>query len=265
VQNVEKLIPLLLTSEEENFRLFDVTNEFNKELEMLEVAKGEIRAEINKYLKVEAKQNESKTKIKRELEDQIERAKGQSNKSDCMYNVDLKTIYGIAPTIITIFNKVGCSDEGLTSQLLTTGVTDRNVMKFMAVIEQRIGEIVQLYNTTQKHGIISHFEGLLEDPCRPQSPTFDSKGKRLAALSVPTLPSHTDFDDMDGDDDDDNCDEGGNITVMKVSKLHDMVARDTRANRLGGGGKSKLSIGFKGKQSSASLRGKTKGSQRPLH
>ena len=31
-------------------------------------------------------------------------------------------------------------------------------MAYMAVVEQRIGEIVQLYSATQKHGIISHFE-----------------------------------------------------------------------------------------------------------
>jgi hypothetical protein len=174
---------------------------------------------------------------------------------------------GIAQTVINIFNKVGCSDEGLTSQLLTTGVNDRNVMKFMAVIEQRIGEIVQLYNTTQKHGIISHFEGLLVDPTRPATPTFDSKGKRVAALSAPTLPSHADFDDMDADGEDDGEHGGdGGVMPMQISKLHSMVERDTRANRLGGGGKSKLSIGFKGgKASSASLRGKAKGSSRSLH
>jgi hypothetical protein len=82
VTSVETLIPLLLSSEEENFRLFDVTNEYNKELETLEVMKGEIRSEINKYLKVEARQTESKTKIKRELESQIESAKGQASKCD---------------------------------------------------------------------------------------------------------------------------------------------------------------------------------------
>jgi len=31
-------------------------------------------------------------------------------------------------------------------------------MDYMAVIEQRIGEIVQLFNTTQKHGITALFE-----------------------------------------------------------------------------------------------------------
>jgi hypothetical protein len=253
VPSVESLIPLLLSSEEENFRLFDVTNEYNRELEELEVQKGEIRSEINKFLKIEAKQNSSKTQIKRELEDQIERAMGQASKCDSKYNVDVETIQGIAPTVINIFNKVGCSDEALTSQLLTNGVNDRNIMKFMAVIEQRIGEIVQLFNTTQKHGIVSHFEGLLVDPTRPPTPTFDQKGKRVAALSAPTLPSHTDFDNIDGEDDDDNHDDGGGIMPINTSKLHDMVARDTRANRLGGGGKSKLSIGFKGKQSKASL------------
>lgn len=65
VTSVETLIPSLLNSEEENFRLFDVTNEFNKELETMEVEKGEIRHKINEYMKIEAKQNEGKTKIKR--------------------------------------------------------------------------------------------------------------------------------------------------------------------------------------------------------
>ena len=46
VTSVETLIPLLLSSEEENFRLFDVTNEYNKELETLEVEKGEVRERV---------------------------------------------------------------------------------------------------------------------------------------------------------------------------------------------------------------------------
>ena len=99
----------------------------------------------------------------------------------------------------------------------------------------------------------------MEDPIRPPTPQFDASGKRVAALQQPTLPSHADFDDMgeneDGDDDEP-------LEPMQISKLHDMVARDTRASRLGGGGRSKLSIGFKGKASNASLRGK--GSRRSL-
>ena len=62
VKDVETLIPILLNSEEENFRLFDVTNENNKELETLEVERGAIRSEIEKYMKIEAKQNEGKTR-----------------------------------------------------------------------------------------------------------------------------------------------------------------------------------------------------------
>ena len=48
VKDVETLIPILLQSEEENFRLFDATNEYNKELESLEVERGAIRVDIAK-------------------------------------------------------------------------------------------------------------------------------------------------------------------------------------------------------------------------
>ena len=256
VTSVETLIPILLSSEEENFRLFDVTNELNKELETLEVEKGEIRSRINHFTKVEVKQNEGKTKIKRELEDQIERAKAQASKADQKYNVDMEVIKKVAPSVTSIFNKVGCDDEGLQASLLTAGVTDRSIMAYMAVIEERIGEIVQLHNTTQKHGIISHFEGLVEDPTRPKTPQFDTKGKRVAALSQPVLPSYDDFDD--GDDEEGEED----VEPMQISKLHDMVATQARASRLGGGTRSKLSIGYKGKNSNVSLRGK--GSRRSL-
>ena len=62
-------------------------------------------------MKIEAKQNEGKTKIKRELEDQIDRAKSQAAKCDQKYNVDLEVIRGISPSVTNIFNKVGCEDE----------------------------------------------------------------------------------------------------------------------------------------------------------
>ena len=177
----------------------------------------------------------SNTFLLSQLEDQIDRAKSQAAKCDMKYNVDLEIIKNIANSVTNIFNKVGCEDEGLAANLITQGVTDRSIMTYMAVIEQRIGEIVQLSSATQKHGIISHFEGLMEDPTRPATPQFDAKGKRIAALQQPTLPSHSDFDMGDDDDADDE-----QLEPMQISKLHDMVARDTRASRLGGGGRSKL-------------------------
>ena len=252
VKDVETLIPILLSSEEENFRLFDVTNEYNKELEVMEVERGAIRAEIAKYTKIEEKQNEGKMSIKRELEDQIERAKVTSAKCDTRYSTDMETIKKIQHSVTNIFNKVGCDDEALSASLMTQGVTDRNIMQFMAVIEQKIGEIVQLYNTTQKHGIISHFEGLVEDPTRPATPQFHN-GKRMASLQQPTLPSIWNFDDDGGGDDEDG--EDTTLEPMQISKMQEMVARDTRAARLGG--RSKLSIGgHRGKTSNASLRNK---------
>ncbi|GMI59672.1 hypothetical protein ScalyP_jg4024 [Parmales sp. scaly parma] len=252
VKDVETLIPILLQSEEENFRLFDATNEYNKELESLEVERGAIRVDIAKFMRIETKQNEGKTSIKRELEDQIERAKVTSAKCDSKYSTDMEIIKKISNSVTNIFNKVGCDDEGLAASLHTSGVTDRNIMDYMAVIEQRIGEIVQLFNTTQKHGITALFEGLVEDPTRPITPLYDNKGKRMASLQQPTLPSHLDFEDVDGEDD-----EGEETTLepMQISKMQEMVARDTRAARLGG--RSKLSIGgHRSKTSNASLRNK---------
>ena len=125
VTSVETLIPILLNSEEENFRLFDATNEYNKELETLKVEKGELRAKINHYMKVEAKQDEGKSNIKREKQDQIENAKVNASKADSKYNTDMEVIRKIAPAVTSIFNKVGCEDEALSATLLTAGVTDR--------------------------------------------------------------------------------------------------------------------------------------------
>ena len=163
----------------------------------------------------------------------------------------METIKKISHHVTNIFNKVGCDDEALSASLMTQGVTDRNIMNYMAVVEQRIGEIVQLYNTTQKHGIISHFEGLVSDPTRPATPQFH-QGKRMASLQQPTLPSIWNFEDDENDDE-----EGEDTTLepMQISKMQEMVARDTRAARLGG--RSKLSIGgHRGKTSNASLRNK---------
>jgi hypothetical protein len=57
----------------------------------------QLRAKINYYMKVEAKQEEGKSKIKREKQDQIEVAKAHSSKSDSKYNTDVEVIKKIAP------------------------------------------------------------------------------------------------------------------------------------------------------------------------
>lgn len=40
--------------------------------------------------------------------------------------------------------QVAVDEEALDQQLLSTGITDRNILDFLAIIEQRIDELIQV-------------------------------------------------------------------------------------------------------------------------
>jgi len=186
ISSIDEMVTAFITAEEENFSLFNMINELNREMETLEVENGDIKNQIEK-LKEQQGGGQSRVGMKKYLERQIE----VSNEKAVLYkdklDSALKVVDSMKNGIISIFNKVGCDDEALGQQLASTGVTDMNLTQFLGIIEQRINEIVQMNST---------FNG--DDGSKRGA---DTPGGGGGALSKPNPPNMGGGDDYgDGDD-----------------------------------------------------------------
>jgi len=215
ISSIDEMVTAFITAEEENFSLFNMINELNREMETLEVENGDIKQQID-TLKAAQGGGKSRVGMKKYLERQIE----VSNEKAVLYkdklDSALKVVDSMKNGIISIFQKVGCNDEALGQQLASTGVTDMNLTQFLGIIEQRIHEIVQMN---------AQFSG--DDP--------NAGGAQQAgggALNKPVPPNMGDVGD-DGDDDD----------YVKPSPISDLqsgvpqMLQKRKVPRAAGGGK----------------------------
>lgn len=144
--SIDDMVKGFLSAEEQNFSMFNMINQLNTEIEDMEVKNHEL-VEIGKSFQDAEPHNEkNRAKIKQHLEDQIKASQEMAQSNESRYIENMTIIDSMKSGIMSIFQKVGCSDEGLGQQLTSTGVTDINIMQFLGIIEQRIAEIVQLHN-----------------------------------------------------------------------------------------------------------------------
>jgi len=204
VTDVKELIPILQSSEEQNYSLYNMINDLTKEMEELEVEKQTLDKEMSKYQDIAALQAENRQRIKRDLEEQIRKSRMQTEKNDLDYARGGEKLHLCTDGISNIFNKVGCNDEGLAQQLTSTGITDRNIMVFLGAIEDRVNEIVQLYNVLVANNTIPGGPGGVggDGNSPPASPLRPLPPKRDKGADVPNpqnLPSINDADDEEDD------------------------------------------------------------------
>jgi chromosome segregation ATPase len=192
ISSIDEMVTAFITAEEENFSLFNMINELNREMEALEVENGDIKIQIEK-LKDSQGGDKSRVGMKKYLERQIEVSNEKAVRYKDKLDSDLNVVDSMKTGILSIFQKIGCNDEALGQQLASTGVTDMNLTQFLGIIEQRINEIVQM-NYTFSGG---DDDGSGSGQRKPKTPTVQE-----GSLNKPLPPSMADLVDDYADDDD---------------------------------------------------------------
>ncbi|OQS07425.1 hypothetical protein THRCLA_00567 [Thraustotheca clavata] len=144
IKDVGELANALIAAEEKNFSLFNMINELNTEMESVEI-------ENNRFLNLIKEcqgcgSDINRARIKASLEEQIEKSKIKAAHFEARAAESNAVIDSIKAGAMNIFHKIGYNDEALIQQLNSTGLTDINMLKFLGIIEKRIGEIVQMHN-----------------------------------------------------------------------------------------------------------------------
>ncbi len=97
-------------------------------------------------------------------------------------------------------------EEALDQQLLSTGISDRNIEDFLGLIEQRIDELIQMAKAANHQSI--RREDFLKAPATDKS----------AAFQAPAPPPLA-----DADDDDDIEEATGRLQPLNISVLKEII------------------------------------------
>jgi hypothetical protein len=193
---LEDFVPIMLEAEDENYSLFKLINELNKELEELDADKGRVTCDIAALTRHSRKSDQQQ--MKAELQHQIVKARAKAEDYDAAYRRDLDVIKSVEESLTSVFNKVGLSDEAMSKQLLTMGLTERNVLPFLGLIEQQIEHIVQVYNAATDSAPTAAAVTEKSNSRRPGTPNQidPATGRRVPSLRPPQPPSSEAIDEL---------------------------------------------------------------------
>ncbi|CAK4671124.1 hypothetical protein LEN26_012464 [Aphanomyces euteiches] len=192
IKDIGELANALVAAEEKNFSLFNMINELNTEMEAVEIENNRFQEMIHACQ--DSGSDLHRARIKASLEEQIEKSKQKAAHFEVRVAESMAVIDSIKTGAMNIFHKIGYNDEVLVQQLNSTGLTDINMLKFLGIIEKRIGEIVQMHNIvyTQSGG----------NKLEIVEATKSTAGKKANASHDlhPQPPGAEDFLDDDGED-----------------------------------------------------------------
>lgn len=214
INSIEEIVAEFIRTEEENFSMFNMINELNRDMEHLEVENGLLKQKVAD-MKGDDGVPDNRQHMKAELEKQIKAQ--QARAGVCQEHIDqVSQVLGtFKEEILSIFNKVGCNDEALGQQLSSAGVTEMNILQFLGIIEERISELVQIQQFNRDRREMS---------AKAEVPLDDTGSKPVTPRSnkMPTgIPL---ISDIISDDDEDE-DENANVKPISVHEAMDRMEK----------------------------------------
>lgn len=230
IPDLNELVQRFLRAEEENYSLFSFVNDLQKDIESLEKGRTELLDEIEHI----SLGNEEDQKRRSQLKALEERLRAEEHKNqkfiDCSQKID-GILRGVMATVDSIFTRLDCDDTMIVEQHGVSGLTQENLLLYLASIELRSDEYLASWaRQTGSMSEISNGRG-------PQAP-FDAV---QVAVDAKRLPG-TGEDAGEGSEDDDHPLSREEL-LRKVHKKMNAQAIAAAERRTVRGGKSRVAIG----------------------
>jgi chromosome segregation ATPase len=191
--DIDELVHNFIDAEDKNFSLFKYNNELTAEIEKLDQNIADYKEE---YIALSGsgsrKEDTEKAKILETLEEKWNDIDRKAIHYEVKYQESQQTLTHVRTGIETIFKRLGCSVDDLPSGC-GTGISETNMLQYLALIEGRSNELLKLYDALKQDD--EDYEGIVRPAAKGGS----------SALHAPKLPSTVeDYDEDDEDDDDDD-------------------------------------------------------------
>ncbi|EAR91604.3 outer dynein arm docking complex protein oda protein (macronuclear) [Tetrahymena thermophila SB210] len=193
VNDFEKLVNTFIENEEKNFQTFKFVNELSNEIEELEKQIGELRSELDQYKGGSNMDIQYKRKIK-EFEEVMTRAENKSESYEFKRHDAQKLINSLTNWIETLFNTIECDKKVAKELAGSHSVTDGNMMIFLAIIENKVNQIVQAFSAIDAQGANENYHTLLQNVSNLSTALMANKQRQDA-------PDNDEFEEEEGEGD----------------------------------------------------------------
>lgn len=151
IQTIDEMVTAFVQTEDRNYSVLMMINDLNREIETAEVENASLRAAVDGARSRGHAGQASRDKLYKEWEAQIKGMHRRAAAYDRQYEHALRSLDAIKPGVHSIFQKLG-NDTALAESLAAAGVTDTNIMQHLGLIEQRVSELMHLYELSA-HGV----------------------------------------------------------------------------------------------------------------
>jgi hypothetical protein len=213
IPTVEELVQVLHVSEEQAFFLYNEIQADNKEFEKLETINKHLERELSDKNASLLKLEQHNEMLKQELETNINTIQKNITKYDLLYVKRMDVLNSISESLMNLLQTIAIDEDAMDQQLLSTGLTDRNINEFLGLIEQRIDDLIQMSKAAARQTLKK------EDFLRTITSGADNK-----TLSIPALPS------LENVDDDDDEKEDGKVQPINIGMLKDYMQKKIQSS-----------------------------------
>lgn len=196
--DITSIVNDFIHKEDQNFALYNYVNELTDTVENIQDEIGTMREEIRQFEEEDAKSEESRKHMVREMELACDKYGMESDEAE-LKNVKIcKVLDEIRHAVTKLFYDAGCDPSTISDMLGSEeGVTNKNIMQYMGIIEQRTMELIKL----QQYVLMKKEPPKQErkDSKAPPTPPVSQQGARTSPGVVPVAivaPSMGDDDDF---------------------------------------------------------------------
>ncbi|XP_064383844.1 uncharacterized protein LOC135332862 [Halichondria panicea] len=145
ITDIDQLVTKFIEVEDQNFALFNYVNELNGEIEMIQEAIQQIKADIEQFKSQGVEMEEKRKTILRGLEEELSSVTDKTGSLSAKFAAATKVLEQLMSGIDSVFSKIGCDSTAITDMLGGhAGVTETTVLQYLGIVEQRTNELLQL-------------------------------------------------------------------------------------------------------------------------
>merc|ERR1712078_592662 len=160
ISDIDELVENFINAEDQNFSLFTYANELSGDIEKHEAEIADLKGQLESLKGTGGGPvNAEKQKMFGELEEKWSKIDKMAEHYELKYQQSAKTLTAVRAGIQSVFNRLHTKSFGPPDM---SAVSEGNMIQYLGIIEGRISEILNVYNSTQTQ------EGDDEEPAQPQ-------------------------------------------------------------------------------------------------
>ena len=147
ITDIDELVNTFITAEDVSFSIFNHLNDLAGEIEQLEDSIHKTEKELESLQR--AQDDSQRKTMLTSLEDQLKVTDEEAATHEAQFEQCSATMQRMRDGVQSLYHKLGCAAIVAPELMGSTGVTEHNLMQYLAIIEQRASELIATYRRQQ--------------------------------------------------------------------------------------------------------------------